>query len=78
MAPCIYLHAILVKTSSRRPRPPRSFAFLRYKILTEAHAFPSDTYAVKSQLLLHGIDPANGLVEVAPRPGEWNFRFFLS
>lgn len=46
----------------------------RYKILTEAHAFPSDTYAVKSQLLLHGIDPSHGLVEVAPRPGEETLR----
>jgi kynureninase len=42
----------------------------RYKILTEAHAFPSDTYAVASQLAVHGIDRADGLVEVAPREGE--------
>jgi kynureninase len=42
----------------------------RYKILTEAKAFPSDTYAVGSQLLLHGIAVEDGLVEVAPRPGE--------
>ena len=35
----------------------------RYKILIEQDAFPSDRYAVQSQLHLHGHDPANGIVE---------------
>ena len=39
----------------------------RYKILMEDRAFPSDTYAVKSQLSYHGIDPGDGLVILKPR-----------
>ena len=42
----------------------------RFKILMEAGAFPSDRYAVASQLRLHGLRSEDALVEVAPRPGE--------
>jgi len=42
----------------------------RNKILIEDGAFPSDTYAAQSQLALHGIDPVEGLIRVAPRAGE--------
>lgn len=42
----------------------------RFKILIEHDAFPSDRYAVVSQLKFHGIDPANGLVELKARAGE--------
>jgi kynureninase len=42
----------------------------RHKILIEDGAFPSDTYAAQTQLALHGIDPVEGLIRVAPRPGE--------
>lgn len=42
----------------------------RFKIVMEAGAFPSDQYAVESQVLLHGLDPAEAIVELAPRPGE--------
>ena len=35
----------------------------RYRILIEADAFPSDRYAVQSQLALHGYDPDTDLVE---------------
>ena len=38
----------------------------RYKILIEHKAFPSDQYAVASQLRHHGISPEEGLVEVYP------------
>lgn len=42
----------------------------RYKILIEDGAFPSDAYAVQSQLALHGIDAGSGLIRVRPRKGE--------
>lgn len=51
-------------------RPTRE----RHKILIEANAFPSDQYALKSQIRHHGYDPATSLVEIAPRSGEASIR----
>lgn len=56
------LHLLMV--SFYKPEGKRS------KILCEAKAFPSDQYALESQVKLHGLDPATHLVEVAPRAGE--------
>jgi len=42
----------------------------RHKVLVEAHAFPSDHFAVESQIRQRGHDPARSLVTVEPRPGE--------
>ena len=42
----------------------------RYKIAMEHAAFPSDTYAARTQLGHHGIDAAKGLVIVKPPPDE--------
>ncbi|MGR9108049.1 MAG: kynureninase [Gammaproteobacteria bacterium] len=42
----------------------------RYKILIESQAFPSDRYAVLSQINFHGLDPADALIQAATRPGE--------
>lgn len=42
----------------------------RRKILIEARAFPSDRYAVASQIAFHGGDPASDLLELAPLEGE--------
>jgi len=42
----------------------------RYKIVVESPAFPSDYFAVTSQLRLHGHDPADALIEWAPRDDE--------
>jgi kynureninase len=42
----------------------------RHVILIEQAAFPSDRYAVVSQVQWHGLDPAASLVQIAPRPGE--------
>jgi len=41
----------------------------RKKILIEKHAFPSDRYAVASQLRFHGLDPSDCLVELGPENG---------
>jgi kynureninase len=46
----------------------------RHKILIESSAFPSDQYAVQSQIRFHGYDPAESLLEIAPRPGEATIR----
>lgn len=46
----------------------------RYKILCEAKAFPSDQYALQSQVKFHGYDPAEALIEVSPREGEQHIR----
>jgi kynureninase len=40
----------------------------RCKILIEQHAFPSDRYAVASQLRFHNLDPAECLVELDSGP----------
>jgi len=46
----------------------------RHKILVERGAFPSDQYAVKSQIRFHGFDPATSLLELTPREGEFCMR----
>jgi kynureninase len=51
-------------------RPTRE----RNKIMIEANAFPSDRYAVASQIRFQGYDPENSLIELQPRPGEANIR----
>jgi|TARA_R110002020_G_scaffold63136_1_gene168248 kynureninase len=47
----------------------------KYKIIVESDAFPSDKYAVESQLKFHGYDPKDGLILWKPRPGEDLCRF---
>ncbi|WP_299159753.1 kynureninase [uncultured Tenacibaculum sp.] len=42
----------------------------KYKIVIESDAFPSDRYAVQSQLKFHGYDVEEGLIEWKPREGE--------
>jgi len=42
----------------------------RWRILVEDHAFPSDRYAVESQIRFHGHDPASSLILAKPREGE--------
>ena len=43
---------------------------LKYKILIESDAFPSDRYAVETQLKYHGHNPSESLIEWSPRKGE--------
>jgi kynureninase len=47
----------------------------RYKIVIESDAFPSDKYAVESQLKYYGFDPDDGLILWKPREGEDLCRF---
>jgi kynureninase len=56
------LHLLMV--SFYRPSPER------HKILIEQHAFPSDRYAVESQIRFHGFDPDESLIEARTRQGE--------
>ncbi len=58
----VNLHLAMI--SFYRPQGPRR------RIVMEKHAFPSDRYAVESQIRLHGLDPADCLVELAPQDGE--------
>jgi kynureninase len=46
----------------------------RNRVLIEKSAFPSDRYAIVSQLEYHGLNPDEHLIEVEPRSGERNLR----
>ncbi len=62
----VNLHLLLI--SFYRPGGNRT------KLMIEAGAFPSDRYAALSQLRLHGLDPDEHLIEIAPREGEHTLR----
>lgn len=63
----VNLHLMMV--SFFRPQAERN------AILIEKKAFPSDRYAVESQLQYHGIDPKQGLIELAPSGSDPWLRF---
>ena len=46
----------------------------RKKIIIEEGTFPSDQYAIKSQIKFHGFDPKDTLIELSPRKGEATLR----
>ena len=46
----------------------------RYKIITEAGAFPSDQYALETQVKFHGFHPNDAIIELTPREGEYTLR----
>lgn len=54
----------LMMATFYRPRGERT------RIVIEDAAFPSDSYAVASQAAHHGLDPAQAVVRLRPRPGE--------
>jgi len=65
----VNLHVLMV--SFYRPTAER------YKIVIEKGAFPSDQYAVKSQIAFHALSTAgtqNSLIELTPRAGESTLR----
>lgn len=43
----------------------------RYKILMEAGAFPSDQYAMETQVRMYGYDPEDAIIELSPREGSY-------
>src|SRR5438094_7936703 len=51
-------------------RPTQS----RFQVLMEDPAFPSDTYAIKTQIVHHGLDPKDALILASPRKGEFTVR----
>ena len=62
----VNLHLMMV--SFYRPTPSR------HKIVIEARAFPSDHYAVESQIRFHGFDPRTSLHIIEPRADERTLR----
>jgi len=62
----VNLHLMLVSFY----RPTRE----RYKIVIEKGAFPSDQYAVESQIKFHGRAAIDALIELSPRDGESTLR----
>jgi kynureninase len=54
----------LMMSTFYRPTPAR------YRVLIEDHAFPSDIYAVASQIRRNGHDPADALIVARPSRGE--------
>lgn len=58
----VNLHLMLI--SFYRPSGKRT------RVLTAFSAFPSDRYALASQIAMRGLDPAANVVEILPRQGE--------
>jgi len=46
----------------------------RYKVVMERPAFPSDMYAIQTQVARHGFDPDDAVTAVGARPGEDRIR----
>jgi len=46
----------------------------RTKVVVEKGPFPSDRYAIASQMRCHGLNPAEMLIELMPRAGESTLR----
>jgi len=62
----VNLHLMMV--SFFRPEPRRN------RVLIEKSSFPSDRYAIVSQLAFHGLNAAEHLIELEPRAGERTLR----
>lgn len=62
----VNLHLLLV--SFYRPTAQK------FKIICEERAFPSDQYALESQVKYHGFDPKLAIIEIRPKAGEHTIR----
>uniref|UniRef100_A0A8C2INR8 Kynureninase n=1 Tax=Cyprinus carpio TaxID=7962 RepID=A0A8C2INR8_CYPCA len=62
----VNLHLLML--SFYKPSPKR------YKILLEDKAFPSDHYAIESQIRLRGLDVTDSMLIIKPRQGEDTIR----
>ncbi len=62
----VNLHLLMV--SFYRPTP------MRFKIICEEKAFPSDQYMFQSQVRHHGYNPEEAIIEIKRRDGENNIR----
>ncbi|XP_007568731.1 kynureninase isoform X1 [Poecilia formosa] len=62
----VNLHLLML--SFYKPTPTR------HKILLESKAFPSDHYAIESQIRLRGFSPESSMLMLSPRPGEDTLR----
>src|SRR5438477_10422845 len=65
-SPTVNLHLMMATFY----RPTKS----RFKILMEDPAFPSDTYAIKTQIVHHELIPKEALILASPRKGELTVR----
>lgn len=59
----VNLHLLLISFY----RPTKA----RYKIIMEAGAFPSDQYAIETQVKMHGFDPEDAIIELQPKEGAY-------
>ena len=62
----VNLHLLMISFYTPTPE--------RHKVLIESHAFPSDHFAVESQIRQRGFDPAESLITLMPREGEETLR----
>jgi kynureninase len=58
----------LMMATFYRPTKPR------FKILMEEPAFPSDTYAIKTQIAHYGLNPKEALILARPREGQFTIQ----
>lgn len=62
----VNLHLLMVSFYRATPK--------RYKIICETKPFPSDLYALESQVKFHGHNPDIAIIEAKPRPKEYTLR----
>lgn len=62
----------LMMSSFYKPEPKGSDGQLqgRYKIILEGKAFPSDHFAIESQIRSHGYTPSDAMIMISPKPGQ--------